>query len=53
MYLDLTLSGAQVALIVLRLIEAITCSWWLVMLPTIIWAVVGVIVTAMGKDDDD
>ena len=53
MYLDLTLGGTQVALIVLRLLESITCSWWLVMLPTIIWAVVGVIVTATGKGDTD
>ena len=52
MYLDLTLSMVQTALIVLKLLAIISCSWWLVMLPTIIWAVVGVIVTATNKDDE-
>ena len=51
MYLDLTLSMVQTALIVLKLTEHIDRSWWLVMLPTIIWAVVGVIVTATNKDE--
>ncbi len=53
MYIDLTLSMTQTALIVLRLIESITCSWWLVMLPTIIWVVVGIIATATGQKGDD
>lgn len=50
MYLDLTLSLTQILLIYLRLTEQIQSSWWLVMLPTIIWAVVGVIVTATGRE---
>ena len=51
MYLDLTLSMVQTALVVLKLIDRFDRSWWLVMLPTIIWAVIGVIVTATGKDE--
>ena len=51
MYIDLTLSMTQTALIVLRLIESITCSWWLVMLPTIIWCLVGLIATATNKEE--
>ena len=53
MYLDLTLSMVQTALVVLKLIDRFDRSWWLVMLPTIIWAVVGVIVTATGRNDDE
>ncbi len=53
MFIDLTLSMTQTALIVLRMIESITCSWWLVMLPTIIWCVVGLIATATGQKDDE
>ena len=51
MYIDFALAGTQVALIVLKLLDRFDRSWWLVMLPTIIWAVVGVIVTATGKGD--
>lgn len=51
MYLDRTLSLTQALLIYLRLTEQIQSSWWLVMLPTIIWAVVGVIVTATGREE--
>lgn len=51
MYLDLTLSLTQAALIYLRLTEQIQSSWGLVMLPTIIWAVVGVIVTTTDRKE--
>ena len=53
MYIDLALAGTQVALLVLKLTERFDRSWWLVMLPTIIWSVVGAIVTATGKNDDE
>lgn len=53
MYIDLALAGTQVALIVLKLTERFDRSWWLVMLPSIIWAVVGIIVTATGQKGDD
>ena len=53
MYIDFALAGTQVALLVLKLTERFDRSWWLVMLPTIIWAVVGVIVTATGKDEQN
>lgn len=51
MYFDLTLSMVQTALIVLKILAVISCSWWLVMLPSIAWVVFGVIVTATDKDE--
>lgn len=51
MYIDFALAGTQVALLVLKLTERFDRSWWLVMLPTIIWCVVGVIATATSKDE--
>ena len=53
MYIDLTLSMVQTALIVLKLTERFDRSWWLVMLPTIIWCLIGLIVTATGQKGDD
>lgn len=52
MYIDFALAGSQVALITLKLIGMFNRSWWIVMLPTIIWAVVGIILTATGKEND-
>lgn len=53
MYIDFALAGTQVALIVLKLLDRFDRSWWLVMLPTIIWVVVGIIATATGQKGDD
>ena len=53
MYLDITLGGTQIAMIVLRLMGIVTFSWWIVLLPTIIWIVCGIIATATGRNDGD
>lgn len=52
MYIDFALAGTQVALIVLKLLDLFDRSWWLVLLPTIIWAVCGIVATATRKEDD-
>ena len=49
MFVDLTLAGAQLLLLYLKLTEQLDKSWWLVMLPSIIWAVVGIILSAGRK----
>ena len=51
MFIDLTLAGTQLLLLYLKLTEKIDSSWWLVMLPSIIWAVIGIFVTAGKKND--
>lgn len=51
MYIDMALAGTQVALIVLKLTERFDKSWWIVMLPTIVWCVVGFILTAARKEE--
>ena len=51
MFIDLTLAGIQVLLLYLKLTEQIDSSWWLVMLPSIIWTIIGIFVTAGKKND--
>lgn len=45
MYLDLVISQVQTALVVLKILGKFDHSWWLVMLPTIIW-VIGIIISS-------
>lgn len=52
MYIDLALAGSQVALIVLKLTGHITPSWWRVLLPSILWLVLGIIARYADRDDD-
>ena len=51
MFLDLTLAGIQVLLLYLKLTEQYNKSWWVVLLPSIIWAIIGILVTVGKKND--
>ncbi len=51
MFIDLTLAGSQLLLLYLKLTEHFDKSWWVVMLPSIIWAVIGIILSAGRKKE--
>lgn len=53
MYIDMLMSQTQTALIVLKLVGMFPQSWWFVFLPSIIWVVGGVILSAVNRSDPD
>lgn len=51
MFSDILLSGVQLMLIWLKLTDRYDGSWWLVLLPTIVWCVIGIILTATKQKE--
>lgn len=49
MFVDITLAGIQTLLVGLKLTEHINSSWWAVLIPSFVWIVLNIIVTATGK----
>ncbi len=46
MFIDIVLGGTQLILLWLKLTENYVGSWWLVLMPSIVWTVGGVILSA-------
>lgn len=53
MYIDFALAGVQTLLIGLKLTGLFDRSWWTVLLPSILWAVLGILIHTIGKDDEE
>jgi hypothetical protein len=51
MFIDITLGGSQVALLVLKLMGIFSGSWWLVFVPSFVWLVGGILANATGKNE--
>lgn len=50
MFVDIVLGGSQILLLWLKLTEQYSGSWWLVLMPSIVWVVIGTIL-ALARDD--
>ena len=53
MFIDIVLGGSQLMLLWMKLHEQYNGSWWLVILPSIIWALGGVIASMSRKEEYD
>ena len=53
MYIDFTLALMQTALVTLKILGLFDRSWWLVMVPSIIWTVINILCAAKGRKEDD
>lgn len=51
MYLDFVLSGMQVVMFALKLLDRFDQSWWIVFLPSIAWAVIGLLLRLSYRKD--
>lgn len=52
MFIDIVLGGSQLLLLWLKLTSQYHGSWWLVLMPSIIWCVGGLIVSMARRIDD-